>query len=586
MKKLENISIPDKDIRWENMVWTIAKNYDFKPELGLLHQTPIEALNKLRVSVLGYLYAQKESKHILNYFRTKKTKTGDAAIVTELIILALGEALLDSMYGVYGGIVFMEQKATQETLIYYDKRRKRGDVSHEIRYAYYANKVSVPKTNKRVMDLLEDLIEFRTLDLTDFPKNMDALLQKHFHFEEDQEELSQSKKEDSLKNDKKEKTQTQTASEKIEETEQVEVMAAEFSQVDIGVTEKKHEKDMADKSKDVGFSADQYAYRRIIENYGEPSFDMKKIQKLQRDLSVGIHQDEKIHITQNFDKIKGYKKTKLDNTTVENLEHFQYSGRVYQRNITKLRDRLFQSLSQDMDFSPTNMDNGLITPNRIWRREVLGDPMVFHKNYRDARGEMVVEILLDGSGSQMERQSQVAAQGYVIAEALTQVGIPCRVSSFNNLFDYSILRIYRDYKDMPAKNRRIMSYSAEGSNRDGLAIGIVGSLLLEQEEEHKILIILSDGKPNDERTAGKFDVAGSKTRPYTGTLAIDDTAKQVRNLRAKGIAVLGVFTGKDEDLEAEQRIFGRDFAYISQIERFSEIVGMYLKKQIQYMLDA
>ena len=61
---------------------------------------------------------------------------------------------------------------------------------------------------------------------------------------------------------------------------------------------------------------------------------------------------------------------------------------------------------------------------------------------------------------------------------------------------------------------------------------------------------------------------------------IKDTATEVRRARKRGVMVLGVFTGKETDLEAEKKIYGKDFIYIKDIQRFSDIVSMYLKKVI------
>ena len=54
----------------------------------------------------------------------------------------------------------------------------------------------------------------------------------------------------------------------------------------------------------------------------------------------------------------------------------------------------------------------------------------------------------------------------------------------------------------------------------------------------------------------------------------------MRRLRNLGVSVLGVFVGEEKDLEAEKKIFGKDFAYIHDISNFSKIVGNYLTKQI------
>ena len=65
-----------------------------------------------------------------------------------------------------------------------------------------------------------------------------------------------------------------------------------------------------------------------------------------------------------------------------------------------------------------------------------------------------------------------------------------------------------------------------------------------------------------------------------GVVGIKDTATEVRRARKRGIMVLGVFTGKETDLDAEKKIYGKDFIYIKDIQRFSDIVSMYLKKVI------
>lgn len=67
---------------------------------------------------------------------------------------------------------------------------------------------------------------------------------------------------------------------------------------------------------------------------------------------------------------------------------------------------------------------------------------------------------------------------------------------------------------------------------------------------------------------------------YGGDYAVQDTAGEVRKVRGMGISVLGVFAGKEADLAAEKKIFGKDFAYIRDIANFSNVVGEYLKRQL------
>ena len=70
-------------------------------------------------------------------------------------------------------------------------------------------------------------------------------------------------------------------------------------------------------------------------------------------------------------------------------------------------------------------------------------------------------------------------------------------------------------------------------------------------------------------------------KPYQGEEAVRDTAFAVRNLRNKGIIVLGIFSGNEEDVGSEKKIYGKDFDYIRELRSFSNVVGRYLKRQIE-----
>lgn len=55
----------------------------------------------------------------------------------------------------------------------------------------------------------------------------------------------------------------------------------------------------------------------------------------------------------------------------------------------------------------------------------------------------------------------------------------------------------------------------------------------------------------------------------------------MRRLRQQQVAVLGVFVGEEQELPAEHKIFGKDFAYIRDITGFAHTVGRYLVRQIE-----
>lgn len=160
---------------------------------------------------------------------------------------------------------------------------------------------------------------------------------------------------------------------------------------------------------------------------------------------------------------------------------------------------------------------------------------------------------------------------------MSAIGIPHRVISYCTFWDYTILNRFRDYEDHKEQNLQIFEYRASANNRDGLAIKTACDFLIQRTEERKILIVLSDGCPYD---AGRTLAGVSSVQPYTGKEAIKDTAFEVRRARADGICVIGIFAGAEEDLAAEKKMYGKDFAYIRNISSFSHIVGKYLCRQI------
>ena len=150
--------------------------------------------------------------------------------------------------------------------------------------------------------------------------------------------------------------------------------------------------------------------------------------------------------------------------------------------------------------------------------------------------------------------------------------------SFCTFWDYTVMRRFREYEEGAEANWRIFEFYGSSNNRDGLAVRAAAAGLLQRAEENRILIVLSDGRPNDivvNRPNSR------NPRAYFGDYGTKDTAMEVRHLRNAGVSVLGVFTGEEQDLLAERRIFGKDFAYIRSIENFSNVVGRYLKKQLE-----
>ena len=257
-----------------------------------------------------------------------------------------------------------------------------------------------------------------------------------------------------------------------------------------------------------------------------------------------------------------------------------YYDNLAQNNtsVAKLTSKIQNSVLLHLQPTAVKSNSGRMQGGRVWRALHLNDDRVFKKNEQDDMGDFSVDILLDASTSQQNRQETVSTQGYMIAQSLSRCNIPCRVMSFCSMTGYTIVRVFRDY-NRPQDNGKIFEYVSNGCNRDGLAIAAAHRLMNESRCEHKMLIILSDVKPND---VVKMKHAGSdELIPYERQAGITDTALEVRKARADGIAVICVFTGDDEDLPAAKLVYGRDFVRVQSLDKMADTVGKLIQNQIK-----
>lgn len=319
--------------------------------------------------------------------------------------------------------------------------------------------------------------------------------------------------------------------------------------------------------------------------YGKSLYSLQESKELERKLCTGNHAFCHLHFTggepvegkiQNaFEALHRQKEQAQMERNRQSYQSAIARNRAVER---KLAGAIQNSVLLHLRPSPVKANTGSLNAGRVWRALKLNDENVFTRNEQDNAGDLSVDILLDASTSQKYRQETVSAQGYMIAQALTRCEIPCRVMGFCSMTGYTVLRVYRDY-DRPRDNERIFDYVSNGCNRDGLAIRAAHELMSRSRFEHKLLIILSDVKPND---IVKIPGAGEEEMtPYEQEAGIRDTALEVRRARADGIAVICVFTGADEDLPAAKLVYGRDFARIQSLDRLADTVSKLVRNQIQ-----
>ena len=314
--------------------------------------------------------------------------------------------------------------------------------------------------------------------------------------------------------------------------------------------------------------------------YGRPLFNRRKTAELEQEICSGSHMNchllftngdrvEVSEITNGFEALSRQREAAQMQANRINFQNHRNENRTA---IAKLASNIQNSVLLHLEPVPVKAVSGRLNPSLAWRASALEDNKVFCRNDQDNLGNFRVDILLDASTSQTNRQETISSQAYIIAESMRSCGIPCRVMSFCSMTGYTILRVYE-------KNEDIFEYVSNGCNRDGLGIRAARALIDMEKCDHKMLIVLSDVKPNDVikiRT-------GDDTEPvsYEKEAGIRDTAFEVRRARAEGISVVCIFTGDDKDLPSAAKVYGSDFVRIKSIDMLADTVGKLIKNQIK-----
>ena len=326
------------------------------------------------------------------------------------------------------------------------------------------------------------------------------------------------------------------------------------------------------------------ALRVYISSYfGQPLYSVEQVKKLERELCVGDHQNCKLYYARGGDELDRTARGYAGAQRRAALKQMEKNRAAYHADLTRnrasvarLTARIKNAMLAHLQPTSTRASAGILDAARVWRAAAVDDGKVFTRVLRGDPGDLCVDILLDSSTSQTLRQETVSAQGYMIAESLTRCGIPVRVTAFCSLSGYTVMTRFRDYMETE-RNENIFHYFTTGCNRDGLAVRALARELESAPCEHRLVILLSDAKPNDvikiARNGGYLD--------YADAPGVLDTAGEVRRITRTGAAVICVFTGEDEDLPAARTIYGRNFTRIRRLDQFADTVGTLIQNQIR-----
>lgn len=576
--------------RIRNLLWTVSGDYqlDMKPDVSLfLRSKAIALYDGIKQGALARYY----DKDMLGLYLVKKIflQAGENEL-TFVAQLCIEEAIGDKICEERPGIRDMQRQCMEDILEQeFDILPDLRDIPGRLKVAVLRRRLNngewhVEKKLQPFMELIEragnstDTLELiRVIDEL-YNRLMDPNFESmHGTLEQvlavTMEDLTEYSWEDFLSEEMYEEVLESYAEQLTNFVSGLENSA---------VTEEMEEKRQKKRSvKVVTPEMLEKAYTYVELNYGKSYLSEAEEKKINYQMCRGIHSDCSLYFTEGILKnpVKSnYQYEYAKRLRNKNIWLYHDKHRIVKHNITVLTETLRKSLVLRSETQTVLSDRGMIVPSRLWRIGRTNDAKLFQQELKGEISDFVVDVLIDASGSQMKRQGDVALQAYIISEALSNVDIPYRVMSFCTFWDYTIMHRFRRYDDPRSENDNIFNYVTSSNNRDGLAIRTAGYDLLQREEEKKIMIILSDGRPYDviiNRPNAK------NPEPYQGKAAIADTATEVRRLRNLDVSVLGVFAGEEKDLATEKKIFGKDFAYIRDIANFSKIVGRYLTKQLE-----
>lgn len=327
--------------------------------------------------------------------------------------------------------------------------------------------------------------------------------------------------------------------------------------------------------------------------FGKSLYNERKLRRIEALLCTGNHQDCHLYFTKGVfapraDSIKpadwmAEESLRRQNAALKqekkNRDYYDARRDMHRNCILRMKDQIANTLLIEQDPEQVVSRMGRLDGTRVWRNYYLEDNRVFVRELKIDVSPFSVDIMLDCSASQLHRQEIIASQGYIIAESLRLCQVPVQVYSFCSFYGYTVFNLFREYNDRQP-GQEIFRYAACGWNRDGLALRGAGYLMEQSPCPHRILIVLTDASPNDDKKMPAKG-AGFKKTEYESEAGIRDAADEVRKLKKKGVRVIGVFYGLDQELEGARKIYGSSFARIKDARQLADTVGSLIREEVK-----
>lgn len=559
--------------RLKNIFWTLSDFYDF--DIFKFSLKPVDAYE---ASILGFAWRYFDFYAIDDFFKRYVNNLNNKKDLWEISKLIMENIFSHKMILERPGTLDFKKSHDEEILK--NLNRHKIILTRELKIGYIRKeRGKYPKVQRVLEEMLDEIYNFKDRDTFLYLDFLKYLFKKYFHINKDLpksfDETYEEFKKEAKSNSSSKKSAPYKRKKFVDKAflERYNIESAEFTFFnddyrDINVKEDSLKNNFGD----------QNIYEALEKHYGIEKIRRYASDKIAEEISTGIHKDIKFYFPSGeFVNKNSYYAQEEKNNYIENLKFYEDNKIQNQRAIRELAGVIKNSLLKESEDEIVKSNSGKIIPSEIWKSKELNEDRIFRKIERKDSSEIFVDILLDSSASQNERKEIVATESYIIAEALTSLNIKTRIFSYNNFYNYLVIKKYRDYNDSSSKNKDIFKYSPSGSNRDGLAIKFMRHLISKNHDARRFLIILTDGLPFDELDIGLVGASKIPGENYKDEKAVMDTSKEVLLTRLRGINGFGVFTGEESENLNIKKIYGSDYAYITDLSRFHKVVGIFLK---------
>ena len=316
----------------------------------------------------------------------------------------------------------------------------------------------------------------------------------------------------------------------------------------------------------------------IEKTFGKSIFDEKIRLGIERDLCTGGHKKSRLFYSRGILENDKDLDQDLNKKAIErHLLKFKENKSAYTRAISVLSKEIKLKLNLTSSFDEDISSRGKLVSNLAYKAEITDRAKIFKKKNLVTHPSMNVDLLIDGSASLLDRESEVAIEAYILAKSLENNNILVRVISFQTVGDFTILTILKDY-DENAEIKKIFRFKSMGRNRDGLVFRAYRAIL-DKDIKHTLALILTDANPQDLKpliTDGfKFN------KPYQDQIGLEDAKKNLKALRKKGLKIAAIISG--DHIENAREIYRSNFIKIDKASAIARACGKFIKKQISFL---